>query len=78
MTTRDPSRTRPSTGRKRRSPAIALVPMALLVGVAGGAASAGGDDVTIEIWTHEFEPLQVTLGANAFTTSAHGASRSGR
>jgi ABC-type glycerol-3-phosphate transport system substrate-binding protein len=61
MTTRNPSSTRSSIGRKRRSPAIAMIPLTLLVSLAGGVGRVQAQEVTVELWTHEFEPLQTAM-----------------
>ena len=61
MTTRSPSSTRSGIGRRRRSPAIAVVPLTLLVSLAGGASHVQAQEVTVELWTHEFEPLQTAM-----------------
>src|SRR5262245_40257915 len=55
------SSTRSGGGRKRRSSPIAVVPFVLLVSLAGGAGSVRAQEVTVELWTHEFEPLQTAM-----------------
>src|SRR5262245_41492884 len=61
MTTCSSTSTRSRSGRKRRSSAVAVVPLILLVSLAGGVGSVQAQEVTVELWTHEFEPLQTAM-----------------